>query len=48
MNFGQHLLKQENEHIHEHIEVHQVCGFIASDVLGAIKEAQTVARGTKC
>lgn len=44
MNLGKHLLNQENEHI----EIHQVRGFIANDVMGAMKESQAVARGTKC
>lgn len=44
MNLGKHLLKQENEHI----ELHQVRGFIANDVMGAMKETQAIARGTKC
>ena len=41
---GLHLLKTENEHV----EVHEVRGFCAEDVLGAMKEAQAVARGTRC
>ena len=41
---GIHLLKTENEQV----EVHEVRGFCAEDVLGAMKEAQAVARGTKC
>jgi len=42
---GQHLLKTvENEHV----EVHQVSGFISSNVMGALKEAQAVAAGTRC
>ncbi|MGX1690737.1 hypothetical protein [Brevundimonas naejangsanensis] len=43
MAMGRHLLKPENEHV----EVHEVSGFIASDVLGAMKEVQALkaARG---
>lgn len=41
---GVHLLKPENDHV----EVHEVRGFCAEDVLGAMKEAQAVARGTRC
>ena len=41
---GVHLLKEENEHV----EVHEVRGFCAEDVIGAFKEAQAVARGTRC
>lgn len=44
MVMGRHLLKPENEHV----EVHEVSGFIASDVLGAMKEIQAVAAGTRC
>lgn len=33
MAMGRHLLKPENEHV----EVNEVSGFIASDVLGAMK-----------
>ncbi|MBL1419299.1 MAG: relaxase [Alphaproteobacteria bacterium] len=44
MHLGKHLLKQENEHI----EVHQIRGFIANDIMGAMKESQAIARGTKC
>lgn len=42
--FGVHLLKAENEHV----EVHEISGFMADDVKGAFKEAQAVARGTRC
>lgn len=44
MAMGCHLLKPENEHV----EVHEASGFIASDVLGAMKEIQAVASGTRC
>ncbi len=39
-----HLLNDENEHV----EVHEVRGFIADDVKGAFKESQAVALGTRC
>ncbi|MBL0701084.1 MAG: hypothetical protein JJV92_09405 [Desulfosarcina sp.] len=39
-----HLLKSENEHV----KVHEVSGFIANDVLGAINEAYALSKGTKC
>ena len=42
---GLHLL---NSHDNEHVEVHQVRGFVAEDVVGAFKEAYAVSRGTKC
>jgi hypothetical protein len=41
---GAHLLKAENEHV----ELHEISGFIADDVNGAMKEAQAVAQGTRC
>jgi len=42
---GQYLLTMgENEHI----EVHQVRGFMADDVAGALSEVDAIARGTKC
>ncbi|NRA88907.1 MAG: relaxase/mobilization nuclease domain-containing protein [Rhizobiales bacterium] len=44
MNLGRHLLKQENEHVEEY----QVRGFMADNVMDAMKEAQAIAQGTKC
>ncbi len=44
MQLGAHLLKPENEHV----EVHEVRGFVADNVLGAMKEAQATAAGTRC
>jgi hypothetical protein len=44
MALGQHLLKVENEHV----ELHEVRGFIADDVMGAFKEAQAMAKSTQC
>lgn len=41
---GRHLMKAENEHV----EVHEISGFAATDVLGAFNEAYAVSRGTKC
>jgi hypothetical protein len=41
---GLHLLKTENEHV----EIHEVRGFVADDVMGAFKEAQALAMGTQC
>lgn len=42
---GHHLLNVEDN---EHIEVHEISGFVASDVLGALDEAEAVAKGTRC
>ena len=41
---GVHLLKPENEQV----ELHEIRGFMADDVNGAMKEAQAVALGTRC
>lgn len=42
---GAHLLSREEN---EHVEIHEVRGFVADDVLGAMKEAYAVSLGTKC
>lgn len=39
-----HLMKPENEHI----EVHEIRGFMADTIMGALREAEAVSRGTKC
>lgn len=40
-----HLLNgEQNEHVH----VHEVRGFIASDILGALNEAYALSKGTQC
>ena len=43
-NLASHLLKEENERV----EVHEVRGFMASDLHGAFNEAYAVSRGTRC
>jgi len=40
-----HLL---NEKQNEHVNIHEVSGFIASDVLGALNEAYALSKGTQC
>ncbi len=40
-----HLL---NSGQNEHVTVHEVSGFMASDVLGALNEAYALSKGTKC
>ena len=40
-----HLLKTEEN---EHVELHEVRGFIAEDLIGALHEAYAVSRGTRC
>ncbi len=39
-----HLLKPENEHVH----VHEVRGFMSDDLPGALREAEAIAKGTRC
>jgi len=43
-NLASHLLKDENDHI----EIHELRGFMADDLHGAFAEAQAIAKGTKC
>lgn len=42
---AQHLL---NNHDNEHIEIHEISGFVAQDLQGALREIQALSRGTKC
>lgn len=42
---GAHLLKTEEN---EHVEVHEVSGFVSETVQGAMVEAYAVSKGTKC
>lgn len=42
---GRHLLNAQDN---EHVEVHEVRGFMAEDVMGAMKEAEALAKGTRC
>ncbi|WP_421929790.1 relaxase/mobilization nuclease domain-containing protein [Neoaquamicrobium sediminum] len=39
-----HLMKPENEHI----ELHEIRGFMADTIMGALREAEAICRGTKC
>lgn len=42
---GKHILNtQENDHV----SIYEVRGYMAGDVMGALKEDQAIARGTKC
>ena len=41
---GRHLLKPENEHV----EIHDIRGFVADDVIGAFQEAEAISKGTRC
>ncbi len=42
---GHHLLKTEEN---EHVEIHEIRGFVSDSVLGAMKEAQALSQGTRC
>jgi len=42
---GVHLLKTTEN---EHVELHDVRGFMSEDVVGALREAEAIAKGTKC
>lgn len=42
---GLHLLKTEEN---EHVEIHEVSGFLSENLMGAMSEAYAMARGTKC
>ncbi|MEM6496989.1 MAG: relaxase [Pseudomonadota bacterium] len=44
-NLGLHLLKTEEN---EHVELHEITGFVAEDVVGAFREAEAISKGTKC
>lgn len=39
-----HLLKPENDHV----EVHELRGFVSDDLLGAFTESYAISRGTRC
>lgn len=43
-DLARHLMKTENEHI----EIHEIRGVAAVSVMGALREAQAISRGTKC
>jgi hypothetical protein len=45
MALATHLLRTDEN---DHVEVHQVRGFIKNNVIDAFKEAYAVSRGTKC
>jgi hypothetical protein len=42
---GLHLLRLDEN---DHVEVHQVRGFISANVVNALREAYAISRGTKC
>ena len=45
MQLALHLLKTEDN---EHVEIHELKGFVADDLIGAFKEAHAISTGTKC
>ncbi len=45
VQLANHLLRVDDN---EHIEIHEISGFVASDLHGALKEIQAVSQGTKC
>lgn len=45
MQLAHHLLKTDDN---EHVEIHEIRGFFADDLVGAFKEAHAVSTGTKC
>lgn len=42
---GQHLMRADEN---EHVEVHEIRGFVSDDIVSALKEAYAVSKGTKC
>lgn len=42
---GLHLMRLDEN---DHVEVHEVRGFLSADPLGAFREAQALSRATKC
>ena len=45
MQLAVHLLKTQDN---EHVEIHEISGFVADDLIGAFKEAHAVSLGTRC
>ncbi|MFG1382486.1 hypothetical protein [Xanthobacter versatilis] len=43
-DLARHLLKEENDQV----TVHELRGFVARELRGALAEAHAVSRGTKC
>lgn len=44
-NLAVHLMRADDN---EHVELHEVRGFMAHDVLGALQEAEAMSKGTRC
>ena len=43
-NLALHLTNDENDHV----EVHELRGFVSDDLMGALKEVDAVSKGTRC
>ncbi len=43
-DLAQHLLKEENDHV----QVHELRGFVSDNLIGALNESYAVSRGTRC
>ncbi len=44
-DLARHLMRDDEN---DHVYVHEVSGFMSEDVLGALQEAETLSRGTRC
>ena len=42
---ARHLLNTQDN---DHVEIHEISGFLADDLLGAFREVEAVSRGTQC
>ena len=42
---AEHLLNLTDN---DHVEVHEVSGFLADDLMGALQEVDAIAKGTRC
>src|SRR5690554_4254286 len=42
---GVHLTRTDDN---DHVELHEIRGFLSGDIVGALKEAHAVSRGTRC
>ena len=45
LKLATHLL---NSHDNDHVEVHELRGFTAENLHGALQEADAISKGTKC
>ena len=47
-NLARHLMNARDNEDNEHVELHDLRGFVADDLDGAFQEAQAISRGTRC